>query len=160
MTESDGGQCLDVNNETGKEISRRNIRDASRSDQIEKRKCKIDAKIGDEKESEKTGPRQPEQAVIEVLQEGLLDADATGFDGPILKGRAHAPSTSRTAMVNRLIQTSLLSELRIRISQSCVVRPTWIGSARPVTMPELTERTWFALISKPTQRNRPGSRPD
>src|SRR6478672_1984266 len=55
-----------------------------------------------------------------------------------------------TASVIRLMQTGLPASSSMRISHTCVLRPTCKGRAVPVTRPERTARRWLALISRPT----------
>ena len=63
-----------------------------------------------------------------------------------------APAGSAiTASVRRETHTSLPRSSSMRISHTCVWRPTCSGRAVPVTRPSRTPRTWLALISMPTQ---------
>ena len=48
------------------------------------------------------------------------------------------------------MQTGLPASSSMRISQTWVLRPRWIGRAVPVTIPLRTARRWLALISSPT----------
>ena len=56
-----------------------------------------------------------------------------------------------TASVSREMHTGLPASLSMRISQTCVVRPTCSARAVPVTLPVRVARRWLALISSPTQ---------
>src|SRR5690349_19600511 len=58
---------------------------------------------------------------------------------------------SITAMVMRLMHVSSCCSLVMRISQTWVFFPMWIGFVIPITNPSRTLLMWLALISKPTQ---------
>src|SRR4249919_600451 len=64
--------------------------------------------------------------------------------------RAYARQPPRTARVRRETQQSRPCASSMRISQTWVLRPTWIGRAVPVTWPSVTARRWLALSSRPT----------
>src|SRR6185437_13226867 len=64
------------------------------------------------------------------------------------------PAAGTTATVQRETHTALPCSSSMRISQTCVRRPTCTGVAVAVTVPSRFARRWFALISIPTTCSR------
>ena len=54
-------------------------------------------------------------------------------------------------MVTRETHTSFCASSTIFTSHTWVERPRCTGRAVPMTQPDVAARTWFALISRPTQ---------
>src|SRR6185437_7021125 len=92
------------------------------------------------------------------LRKGVGNAEARRFSSPFaceggLRGmafdlyfcNANAPPGT-TAIVRRAMQVRSPASLSMRISHTCVLRPTWIGRAVAVTSPSRTARRWLALI--------------